>query len=87
AAPFAYPLLLAALATGTARRSRGAASLLLAVTVWIEGGTWWARHNAAALVFLAVFGVCYAVGVRGAFEWHRLERERQAAGTAPGAAV
>jgi len=71
-----YVALLVVLAIGTAKRNRVAAILLLVLTIWIEGSAWWNSHSLLSLLFLVSFGGCYAFGVRGVLEWHRVERDR-----------
>lgn len=76
-APFGYAVLVACCAIGTGRRNRTASVLLLVVTLVVEGGDWWSSGSRLALAMVLPFCPFYALGVRGAFAWHRLERSQR----------
>ena len=53
-----------------------APTLLLLLTIWIDGGIWLRERSALALVLLVLFGSFYLVAIPAAIQWHRLARNR-----------
>ena len=68
------------LAWGVARRSRVAAVLLLGYIVWWHGETLVRTGSWIAGALLLLFGSLALSGVRGTWEWHRVQRQRTSAG-------
>lgn len=75
-APFGYVALILGLSYGVALRSRGAAAVLLALVVLMEGTRLLGTPNLVSIPTLFLACPFYVRGLIGAVQWHRLERHR-----------
>lgn len=75
--PFGYVALIIGLSYGVARRSRVAAASLLATVLLMEGAMVWRTGSLLSAATILFFCPLYLRGLRGALEWHRLERQRR----------